>query len=75
MGMHVGATVRVKGLNLSVAYARIFQWDTVVNLGEGEARQVVVGGGGTVINEGRYENAWHLFSVSLQYRWGDGDDV
>jgi hypothetical protein len=76
VGMHVGMTVRVKGLNLSVAYARIFQWDTVVNLGEGEARQVVAGQPtGAVINEGRYENAWHLFSVSLQYRWGDGDDV
>jgi hypothetical protein len=75
VGMHLGATVRVKGLNLSVAYARIFQWDTVVNLGEGQARQVVQSGVGAVINEGRYENAWHLFSVSLQYRWGDGDDV
>jgi hypothetical protein len=74
VGMHAGMTVRVKGLNLSVAYARIFQWDTVVNLGEGRVEQAVAGGGGEVINEGRYENAWHLFSVSLQYRWGDGYD-
>jgi long-subunit fatty acid transport protein len=73
MGLHLGATLRLKGLNVSLAYARIFQWDTVVPEGEGEVSQLLGGNpaGLVTINEGRYENAWHLFSVSLQYRFGD----
>jgi hypothetical protein len=71
MGLHLGATVRLKGLNVSVAYARIFQWDAVVTEDEAALQQVVQFGDGATINAGRYENAWHLFSVSIQYRFGD----
>ncbi len=77
LGLHVGATVRLGGrLDLSIAYAHMFQWDIEVTRQEANLAAVsasstmpglVVDGTDRVVNAGTYEVGMNVLSLGLNW--------
>jgi len=69
LGLHGGATLRVGDLDVSVAYAHIFQETVTVGTGEAQYHALAASGTGPVVNAGRYAASYDVISAGLSYRF------
>jgi long-subunit fatty acid transport protein len=72
VAVHAGLTYRVGPVDLTAAYAHIFNETVDVAVGEGAVREVVaasVDGSGNVVNEGRYRSQIDIISVQGTFRF------
>ena len=68
-GIHGGVTLRLGNLDLSLAYAHIFQETVTVEPGEARYNAVAASGTGPIVNAGTYESSYDVVSFGGSYRF------
>ncbi len=72
LGLHTGLTLRLGGLDLSAAYAHVFQETVTVQPDEARYRALSATApesSSPVVNAGRYEAGYDVLSIGARYRF------